>query len=196
MSGIPLAGAAVLVIDIQVGLFCTERPPDESAEVIARVNEVTNKARAARVPIFFVQNDGPRDGDWLVPHTEDWQLHPDLERRPKEVIIRKTTGDAFYGTGLEQTLRDAGIQSLVLMGYATDFCIDATLRNAVSKDFEVYVVSDGHTTDDALMLKASVLRQYFNWVWGDSPSARGIHLCTAAEIEFRQGAVDIKTPKQ
>jgi nicotinamidase-related amidase len=185
------ATAAVLVIDVQVGLFRTTPAPFEAAQVIARINAVARKARAVGVPIIFIQNDGPPEGDWLVPHTEGWNLHPDLDRSPGDLTIRKNTGDAFYGTNLESALRAAGVQQLVLTGYATEFCIDSTLRNAVSKEFEVYVISDSHTTNDAPMLKAPIIREYFNWVWSDSSSRRGIHILSAENIQFRAASVFI-----
>jgi nicotinamidase-related amidase len=175
---------AVLVIDVQVGLFCTDPPPFDADEVICRINSVTAKARAARVPVIFVQNDGPPAGNWLVPHTQDWQLHPDLVRDPGELVIRKTAGDAFYGTVLEKALRAREIQSLILTGYATDFCIDSTLRNAVSKEFEIFIVSDAHTTNDTPALSASLIRNHFNWVWSDIISPRGIQLISASDLVF------------
>ena len=89
----------------------------------------------------------------------------------------------------ETTLRAAGVESLVLMGYATEFCIDTTVRNAVSKDFEIYIVSDAHTTNDAPQLKASAIRDYFNWVWKESLSSSGIHVLSEAQIRFCDGYV-------
>jgi nicotinamidase-related amidase len=184
MSSLPAHRLAVLIIDVQAGLFRTMPPPFEACEVIDRINSVSAKARAARVPIMFLQHDGPADGDWLVPFSPGWQLDPELQHKPGDFVIRKTTGDAFYGTDLEKKLRSGGIQSLVLMGYATDFCVDSTLRNAVSKDFEVFVISDAHTTNDAPGLKAALIRQHFNWIWAEGPSSRGIHLIEAEKVSF------------
>jgi|SRR6516225_5193187 nicotinamidase-related amidase len=184
MTLISSAQSAVVVVDVQVGLFCTNPAPFEAGAVIRRINSVTAKARAAFVPVIFVQNDGPPEGDWLVPYSHGWQLHPDLSKEPGELIIRKTTPDAFYGTTLEQTLRSRRIQSLVLLGYATDFCIDSTLRNAASKEFEVFVISDAHTTNDTPTLNASLIRRHFNWIWSDSSSSRGIHVLKADELIF------------
>jgi nicotinamidase-related amidase len=175
---------AVLVIDVQVGLFDTKPPPFEAREVIQRINAVTSRARAANIPVILVQHDGPQEGNWLRPFAPDWQLHPDLLKGPTDISLRKTTGDAFYKTDLERRLRSRGIRSLVLTGYATEFCLDATLRNAASKEFETFVVSDAHTTNDAPMIKGSVIREFFNWVWLDSPSRCGVHLLTAADVHF------------
>lgn len=185
MESLSAAQLAVVVIDVQVGLFCTKPAPFEAQEVIVRINSIVQKARAAGALIIFVQHDGPPGGDWLVAHSDGWRLHPDLDRHQGDVVIRKKTGDAFYATALEQTLRSRNVGSLILMGYATDFCIDATLRNAASRDFEVWVVADAHTTNDAPTLKAKDVRAHFNFVWGDSPSSRGIRVVRAQDISIR-----------
>jgi nicotinamidase-related amidase len=175
--------AALLVIDVQAGLFSANPAPFEATEVIQRINSVMAKARSAGVRSFFVQHDGSLE-DRLVPFSESWRLHGDLQKEPGDPVIRKTMGDAFYGTTLEQDLRSSEIRSVVLMGYATEFCIDATLRAAVSREFEVFIISDAHTTNDAPMLNAWAIRHYFNWVWSETPSPRGIHLLPAAEVRF------------
>src|SRR5450759_3271601 len=117
MNSIAPDGLAVVVVDAQAGLLCTEPAPFEAVEVITQINSVISKARSAGVPIIFIQHDGPADGDWLVPHTQGWQLPPQLQRDSGDLFIRKTTGDAFYGTSLEELFRSRGIRSLVLMGY-------------------------------------------------------------------------------
>lgn len=179
---LPAKNLAVLVIDVQAGPFSTNPPPFESAEVVRRINAVTAKARAANVPVIFIRHQGPPDPHWRVP--EGSRLDPSLQIAQGEAIIDKTTADAFNGTDLEKVLRTLGIRSLLLMGYATDFCVDATLRNAASRDFEIFVVCDAHTTNDGPELKASAIRQHFNWAWADSFSSRGIHLVTAAQLRF------------
>jgi len=182
ISPLPIEHLAVLVIDVQAVFFCSDPPPFEANEVIGRINSVTDKARAATVPVIFVRHEESSDADSRV--SLGWEFHPHLNVGERETVIRKKTGDAFHGTNLESILRSADIQSLLLMGYATDFCVDSTLRNAVSKDFEIFVVSDAHTTNDGPVLNASLIRRHFNWVWSDSPSNRGIHLLSSSRVEF------------
>jgi nicotinamidase-related amidase len=175
---------AVLVIDVQTGLFCAKPPPFEAEAVVARINAVTAKARQARAPVIFIQHDGEPSEPDLVPFSEGWKLHPELQVRPGELVIRKTTCDAFYDTALESELRSRGITTLLLMGFATDFCIDSTLRCAASKDFGVIVVADAHTTADNPVLKADLVREYHNWVWANCLSKKGVTVLTASEVRF------------
>ncbi len=175
---------AVLVIDVQAGLFRTESMAFEAETVIARVNEVTAKARTAGAPVFLIQHDGEPDSDWLAPFTDGWKLHPNLMVRPGDLVIHKTTCDAFYGTSLESELHARRVTTLVLMGYATDFCVDSTLRNAVSKDFGIIVVADAHTTANNPVLKASLVRQHHNWAWANCIARKGVTVLQASELRF------------
>jgi nicotinamidase-related amidase len=184
MNPIIPAQTAVLVIDVQTGLFCADPAPFEAEAVVARINAVTARARQAGAPGIFIQHDGEPGGEDVVPFTEGWKLHPKLEVHHEDLVIRKTTCDAFYGTPLLAELRSRGITTLVLMGYATDFCVDATLRSAASKDFGVIVVADAHTTSDNPVLKAELVRQHHNWAWANAITRRGVSVIKASEVRF------------
>jgi len=177
--------AAVLVIDVQTGLFSAKPPPFEADAIIARINTVTAQARQAGAPVIFIQQDGEPGEEDLVPFTEGWKLHPRLQVRPGELVIRKTTCDAFYGTALESELRSRGITTLLLMGFATDFCVDSTLRSAASKGFRIIVVADAHTTADNPILKAELVIKHHNWAWANCISPKGVTVLEAAEVCFR-----------
>ena len=62
--------AAVLVIDVQRGLFCTKPAPFEAEAVVARINAVMERARQAGAPVIFIQHDGEVGGEDVVPFTE------------------------------------------------------------------------------------------------------------------------------
>ena len=188
--------AAVLVIDVQTGLFCTEPAPFEAEAVVARINMVTAKARRAGALVIFIQHDGEPGGEDVVPFTEGWKLHPKLEVHPGDPVIRKTTGDAFYGSTLEAELRSRGITTVLLAGYATDFCVDATLRSAASKDFAVIVVADAHTTSDNPVLKADVVRQHHNWAWANAITKKGVTVLKASEVRFGSVAPGGRAPSR
>lgn len=70
----------------------------------------------------------------------------------------------------------------------TDFCVDTTLRNAVSKDFGIIVVADAHTTTDNPIVNADQVRQHHNRAWANSITKRGVTVLRAGEVSFRTGA--------
>jgi len=184
MNRIVLDKAAVLVVDVQAGLFNAQPPPFEASEVIERINHITARARAAGVPVFFTQQDGSEEEN-LAPLTDGWRLHPRVAVAPGDRIIRKTTCDAFFETPLEPELRSRGVDSLLICGFATDFCVDATVWNAVSKGFDVIVVGDGHTTTDSPVLEARRIRDHYNWAWPNAASRRPVRVLEAAAVAFR-----------
>jgi nicotinamidase-related amidase len=79
--------------------------------------------------------------------------------------ILKRACDAFYETDLAEVLRKRGATRLLVTGCATDFCVDTTVRAAASRDYEVVVVEDGHTTADRPHVDAVAAIRHHNWVW-------------------------------
>ena len=182
-----LAPAALLVIDVQNGVFNATPAPFEAAAVIDRINLLAARAREARVPVIFIQHDGRADEN-LVPGSPGWQLHDRLIVDPADHPVRKQTCDAFYETDLEPLLRAREIRSLVITGYATEFCVEATVRNAVSRNYRTYVVSDAHTTNDSPVLKAHLIRDQHNWAWPNSAAKWPITMVLAADLRFSPAA--------
>jgi len=59
-----------------------------------------------------------------------------------EPIIRKPRMNPFYGTALESMLRSRDIDTLVLMGVATEFVVETAARYAADLDYRVIVLED------------------------------------------------------
>jgi nicotinamidase-related amidase len=59
-----------------------------------------------------------------------------------EPIIRKPRMNPFFGTPLESMLRSRDIDTVVLMGVATEFVVEAAARHAADADFRVIVLQD------------------------------------------------------
>lgn len=175
------ADSAILVIDVQKAFFRAATRPHESALVVSRINRVTAAARTSGLPVFMVQHE---EAESVVAFSESWQLDPDLQVDPGDIIIRKTTCDAFYGTTLEAELGARRAGSLVLTGYATEFCLDSTLRAALSKEFNVFVVADAHTTNNSPVLNARLTIDFHNWAWANCIAARPVVVAPVADLEF------------
>lgn len=133
---------AVLTIDVQRGLFETTPPPGDAMGTVERINRVMAHARTKGWPVVLVQHAGSA----LAPHSEAWQLLPSLHTAPEDLRMGKTTPDAFLGTDLDALLRQRGIAEVVITGYASEFCIDTTVRRAAALGYTVTLVADAHTT--------------------------------------------------
>lgn len=63
-----------------------------------------------------------------------------------EIVITKTASGAFTGTALETTLKNMGIEYMVICGFVTDECVETTARTALDLGFVVKIIEDGTTT--------------------------------------------------
>jgi nicotinamidase/pyrazinamidase len=99
-------------------------------------------------------------GTWpvhCVAGTWGAEFYPALLLVDDPVIVKKGSNgeDGYSGftmrdpvteetkpTELEQILRDSGIERLVLVGLATDYCINATALDAIRLGFETRVLTD------------------------------------------------------
>lgn len=152
---------ALIIVDMQVGLF--ENITRFDAEgVVQRINAISNTLRGLGGTVIFIQHE---DKGIHVPGSKGWQILPSLERTDEDPIIRKQACDAFYKTNLADELDQNNITKLILTGCATDFCVDTTIRAAASRDYEVTVVRDGHTTADRPHLIAEQIIQHHNYMW-------------------------------
>jgi len=71
-----------------------------------------------------------------------------LDQAESDIVIEKHRICAFEGSELESALRDRGIETLIVAGLLTDNCVEATIRIAYDKGFEVFAVTDATATLD------------------------------------------------
>lgn len=154
----------LLVIDMQNASFNTDYPAFDAEGVIERINKLSESFRQKNYKVIFIQHNGSEEG-FMIPGTNDWELLPSLVIKPEDLIIPKTANDSFYNTGLKELLQDLNADELIITGSATDFCVDSTVKSALTHEFNVTVVSDAHTTQGTPYLPANQVTEHYNWVW-------------------------------
>ena len=103
--------------------------------------------RAGRVPTVVIQHRMlEEDKPFFQKGKPGWELHPEVEGRPRDLRIEKTLPGSFTGTGLESWLREQGIDTVTIAGYMTHMCCDTTARQAVHRGFAVEFLSDATGT--------------------------------------------------
>ena len=160
---------ALVVVDVQNDFA----DPDgslyvrDSAAAIKAVNEAVEAAKAADATVVYTQDWHPPDtphftkdgGTWpvhCVAGTWGAELHPDLVVDGERV--RKGTGgeDGYSGftmadpetgttssTGLAELLQGKGVERVVVVGLATDYCVKATALDGVGLGFPTTVITAG-----------------------------------------------------
>jgi nicotinamidase/pyrazinamidase len=160
---------ALVVVDVQNdfadpngGLYVRE-----GEKVVPMINEQVQQARSNRATIVYTQDWHPEStphfqkdgGIWpvhCVQGTWGAELHPDLEVSGD--VVKKGSGgeDGYSGftvrdpesgekqqTPLEEMLRAGGVEKVVIVGLATDYCVKETAIDSVNKGFATTVLTDG-----------------------------------------------------
>ncbi|ASK63954.1 cysteine hydrolase [Virgibacillus phasianinus] len=155
--------SALLVIDVQKGMFDKDNPVYKSDLLLHNLKGLLAQAHHTDTPIFYVQHNA-KAGKPLEYGTNDWEIHPDILPREEDVIIQKTTPDSFYNTSLEKELKKQGINHVIITGIQTEACVDTTCRRAFSMGYKVTLVEDTHSTWDSDEITAQQIINHHNGV--------------------------------
>jgi len=174
---------ALTIIDVQVGIidgFNAYR----GREVLEQINDLLAKARAAQIPIIYVQHDG-ETGHPLEAGSPGWEIHPEINPHNEDLIIRKRASDSFFETTFNRELEARGIKHLIVAGCMTEYCVDTTARRAVSLGYDVTLVSDAHTTiDNKLLTAAQIIAHHNALLDGFDAGAHAIAVKPARDVTF------------
>jgi len=165
---------ALLVIDVQKGLFMRPVPVYQADDLIKNLNLLIKRAREKHVPVFFIQHSNK----FLSKGGDSWRIHPALERRASDRIIPKQTASAFQRTALERELRAGGLTTVVITGLVTHGCVRATCLNALKLGLKAILVKDGHSSYNK---RAARLIEE----WNQKLSGVGAELKAVEEIDFK-----------
>ncbi len=147
---------AIVVIDMQRGLVLGAYRQDA---VVATVNALIERGRAAGVPVVFVQHNHATF-EPMMRGNRGWEIFGELDRQPDDPVVEKAACDAFYETTLDATLRNLGVRELLITGLQTEYCVDTACRAALSHGYDVVLVEDGHSTGDADLPAAEIIRHH------------------------------------
>ena len=155
---------ALLVIDVQVCNFEESAPVYGGTELLSKISGLIERARAAGVPVVYVQHCGP-EGAIDETGTPGWEIHPAVTPIEGDVVIQKRHPDAFQHTNLQRELASRGIERLIITGIQTEYCVDTTCRCAYSLGYDVRLVKDAHSTWDTDHLAAPQIVAHHNVCW-------------------------------
>lgn len=150
---------ALLVIDVQTALFAPMPRPWEADAVLQRIQQLAASARAASQPVIWVQHANDSS---LQSGSAGWQLAQGLQAEPGDHRVEKRTPDAFGHTPLQALLTSLETNHLVVAGYASEFCVDTTVRRAAALGWDVTLAADAHTTHDKPHASAQAIRIHEN----------------------------------
>jgi nicotinamidase-related amidase len=149
-----MANEAVVIIDVQnaiLGISGMARQIETHVAfdaVVGRIAALIERARKRGIPVLFVQHDG-QPGHRLERGSPGWKIRPEIAPALDEPIIHKSACDSFFQTKLAAELESRNIGKLIVAGCMTQYCVDTSVRRAVSLGYDVTLMADGHMTADS-----------------------------------------------
>jgi ureidoacrylate peracid hydrolase len=166
-----------------------------AARVIAQSAKVLETARAAGLPIIYFQNGwdpdyveagGPGSPNWhksnalktmrkrpelqgklLARGGWDYELVEALKPQAGDICLGKTRYSGFFNSQLDSVLRSRGIRNIVLVGIATNVCVESTLRDGFFLEYFGIMLEDAtHQAGPDFLQQATVynVETFFGWV--------------------------------
>lgn len=163
--------------------------------VIRNIKGVLEVARAAGMPVIYFQNGWDADyveaggpgspnfhksnalktmrarpdlqGKLLARGTWDYELVDDLKPQPGDIVLHKTRYSGFFNSQLDSTLRSRGIRNIVVVGIATNVCVESTLRDGFFLEYFGIVLEDAtHQAGPEFLQQAAIynIEKFFGWV--------------------------------
>lgn len=137
---------ALVLIDMQEGFQDPSWGERNNPQAEANVFRLLSVWRQARRPVFHVFHDSQSPTGCFRPGTPGNRPLAETMPLAGEAVYHKRVNSGFIGTTLEEDLRTAGIQTLIIVGLTTNHCISTTVRMAGNLGFDTFVVSDATAT--------------------------------------------------
>lgn len=135
---------ALLVIDVQMALAHEDAAgADRSCpEAEGNIASLLEGFRSSGDQVIHIHHHGTDPGDPFHPDMPGSAVQPVAAPVEGEPVIFKTGSSGFVGTPLRDTLRDAGIEQVILCGATANHCVESTTRSAADLGFQAIYAAD------------------------------------------------------
>lgn len=176
------AATALLVIDLQHdflsndGYFAKQGyDPAPLRAILPTVSKLIEACRVAGIRVIHTRQgyradradmtpyeiwrrkrSGMDGTDVLIRGSAGFEIVPEINVRPEDIIVDKTCNSAFTYTDLEHILHAQGITHLLFSGCTTDVCVHTTLREACDRNFQCLTIADACASGDQYAHEAAL----------------------------------------
>ncbi len=114
---------------------------------LERILKAMDAANTHGVPTAIVRHHQPDpDSPIFRLNSEMWQLHDEVQQRPRDVLIDKQLPGSFTNTQLDEWLKRVEADTVSVAGYMTQMCCDTTARQAFHRGYQVEFLGDATGT--------------------------------------------------
>lgn len=142
---------ALLILDMETTICKTP----SCTSTIPNIKNLLNKAREIGMLVIYS----------IIPSGNPSDIEKQLAPLPKELIVESSV-DKFFNTNLNTVLRENGIKTVIITGYASNGAVLHTGISAAMRGYKVIVPIDCISAD------IPYAEQYSAWHLVNSPGAR------------------------
>ena len=130
-----------------------------------RTVTLIDAARKNNVEVIFVQHDAGEDSGLSVGD-EDFEIIDEIRPKEGEKVFVKKINSCFGNKDFREYMEKQEDKRLMIIGLQTNYCIDATVKSAFERGFEVIIPEGTNTTfDNDYMTGETTVRYYNDDVW-------------------------------
>lgn len=149
MESIPV-NSALIIIDVQKAMDDPSMGGRNNPQAEDNIAKILNLWRKTRRPLFHVKHISRREGSLYKEDSPGSEIKDFAKPLPGEPLFIKNFQSAFIGTGFEEKLHKADVETLICTGFFTDQCVASTVEVANNALYKVYLVSDACATIDCM----------------------------------------------
>ncbi len=150
----------LLVVDMQKALTEDEELYDAEAFMDRNIRLI-DAARKNNVEVIFVQHDAG-EGSGFSAGDEDFEIDPRVAPKEGEKVFVKTINSCFGNKEFKAYMEQQEDKRLMVIGLQTNYCIDATVKSAFERGFEVIVPEGTNSTFDNDYMTGETTVAYYN----------------------------------
>lgn len=174
--------SALVVIDFQNEYFTGKMPIRDGAKALAKARELIEFADSHKMRVYHVQHVAPAGSAVFATDGETVKFHKEMQPRVQDVVLQKTTVSVFGSTDLNDQLKKAGVDTVIISGLMTHACVAGAARDAAPLGYNVIVASDASATRAITRIN------------GQTVDKDTLHKSSLAEVEDTFG--DVMTTEQ
>lgn len=153
----------LLVIDMQKALIDDELYAFDT--FMERTTRLIDAARKNDVEVIYVQHDAGAGSGFSVGD-EDFEIAEEVAPKEGEKIFVKTINSCFGNKDFKAYMEAQEDKRLMIIGLQTNYCIDATVKSAFERGFEVIIPEGTNSTfDNDYMTGETTVKYYNEDVW-------------------------------
>ncbi len=137
-------------------------------DTVPAIRKLLDLARQHKMFVAFTQDthlpgdpEFPIWGEHCLIGTWGWEIVDELKPLPHEVVVQKRRYDGFYATTLEDDLRVAKVDTLIITGTVANICVLHTAGSAALRGYRIIVPKDAISALTEFDMEAALRQIHF-----------------------------------